>query len=124
MAVSDNTETIAAVDRMNEALSRRDLDAYMAALTEDCVFETTFPAPDGIRYEGQDAVRGATGEFLQTSPQARFETEELFACGDRAVMRWTYHWVEADGTPGHVRGVDVLRIRDGRISEMLAYVKG
>ncbi|HEX3606983.1 MAG TPA: nuclear transport factor 2 family protein [Candidatus Dormibacteraeota bacterium] len=124
MAVSDNTETIAAVDRMNEALSRRDLDAYMAALTEDCVFETTFPAPDGVRYEGQDAVRGATAEFLQSSPQARFETEELLACGDRAVMRWTYHWVEADGTPGHVRGVDVLRIRDGRISEMLAYVKG
>jgi hypothetical protein len=25
---------------------------------------------------------------------------------------------------GHVRGVDVLRVRDGRVAEKLAYVKG
>jgi ketosteroid isomerase-like protein len=129
MAASRNIDsvtesTIAAVERLDEAIRRRNVDEIMTAMTEDCIFETTFPAPDGQRYEGHDAVRGAMEDFLRSSPQARFDTEELFACGDRAVLRWTYHWVEADGTPGHVRGVDVIRVRNGKVSESLAYVKG
>ena len=30
----------------------------------------------------------------------------------------------ADGSAGHVRGVDVLRVRDGKVVEKLSYVKG
>jgi hypothetical protein len=40
------------------------------------------------------------------------------------VLRWRFEWTEDDGSPGHVRGVDVLRFRDGRVSEKLSYVKG
>jgi len=32
--------------------------------------------------------------------------------------------VDADGKPGHVRGVDVFRVREGKVAEKLAYVKG
>jgi hypothetical protein len=39
-------------------------------------------------------------------------------------MRWTYHWLEADGRPGHLRGVDLYTLRDGLITEKLSYVKG
>ena len=116
--------TMAAVERLDEAIRQRDVDAVMAAMTEDCVFETTFPAPDGTRFTGGAAVRQAMTEFFGGSPHARFETEELIVAGDRAVQRWTYHWIEADGTPGHVRGVDVMRVRDGKVQESLAYVKG
>lgn len=115
--------TLAAVERFNEAFNRHDVDAIMAAMTEDCVFENTRPVPDGERFEGQAAVRGQWERFFARSPQARFETEEIFAAGDRCVVRWVYHWVR-DGKPGHVRGVDVFRVRDGRIAEKLSYVKG
>ena len=57
------------------------------------------------------------------SRNARFETEKLFAAADRCVVRWTYHWVK-HGAPGHVRGVDLFRVRDGKVAEKLAYVKG
>jgi hypothetical protein len=41
------------------------------------------------------------------------------------VVRWRYRWApDAPGQPGHVRGVDVYRVRDGKIAEELAYVKG
>lgn len=116
--------TIAAVERFDEAINRRDVDAAMGAMTDDCVFETTFPAPDGERFVGKAAVRGAIEDFFAGSPQAHFDVEEMFAVRDRAVVRWTYHWVETDGTPGHVRGVDVIRVRDGKVQESLAYVKG
>jgi len=39
------------------------------------------------------------------------------------VVRWIYRWVR-DGQEGHVRGVDVFRVRDGKVAEKLSYVKG
>jgi hypothetical protein len=44
--------------------------------------------------------------------------------GERCVMRWNYSWVDAAGQKGHVRGVDVFRVRDNLILEKLSYVKG
>jgi uncharacterized OsmC-like protein/ketosteroid isomerase-like protein len=108
----------------NRALNAGDVDAMMARLTDDCVFENTFPAPDGQRFVGQAAVRAFWEEFFRTSGQPHLEFEDVFECGDRAVLRWTYHWLEANGRPGHVRGVDVYRLRGGRIAEKLSYVKG
>jgi ketosteroid isomerase-like protein len=112
-----------AVEQFNEAFNRHDVDAIMSWMTEDCVFENTRPAPDGTRLSGQAAVRAFWEEFFDRSPQARFETEELVAFGDRCIVRWIYRWVR-DEKPGHVRGVDVFRVRDGKIAEKLSYVKG
>jgi ketosteroid isomerase-like protein len=113
--------TLDVIRRFNEAFNRHDVDGVMALMTADCVFENTFPAPDGERYEGATAVRGFWKRFFDGAPRARFVTEEAFAAGDRCVVRWTYHWDEAGG---HVRGVDVFRVRGGKVAEKLAYVKG
>lgn len=111
--------TLAAVARFNAAFERHDVDGVMAASTEDCIFENTGPAPDGERYEGAMAVRGFWQRFFESNPQAKFETEEQFAAGDRCVVRWRYDWGD-----GHVRGIDVFCVREGRVAEKLAYVKG
>lgn len=117
--------TLEAVERFNQAFNRHDVDAVMATMTEDCVFENTFPPPDGERYEGQAAVRAFWEAFFRSSPSAVFEVEELFATGDRCVVRWLYRWApDAEGMPGHVRGIDLFRVRDGKVAEKLAYVKG
>jgi ketosteroid isomerase-like protein len=115
--------TLAAVHAFNEAFNRHDVVSMMAAMTEDCVFDSTRPQPDGERIEGQVQVRAFWETFFRGSPQARFETEEIFATGDRCVVRWTYHWLK-DGKPGHVRGVDIFRVRGGKVAEKLSYVKG
>lgn len=116
-------DTLAVVDRFNDAFNRHDVDGIMAMMTPDCVFENTRPAPDGKRVEGAAAVRAVWERLFASSPLGRFEFTDRFAAGDRAVVLWTYYWVK-DGSPGHVRGVDVFRIRDGRIAEKLSYVKG
>lgn len=116
-------ETRAAVDRFNVAFNRHDVEAVMDAMTEDCVFESTSP-PTGTRVEGAAAVRAAWDEFFAASPTAHFETEEMIVSGDRAVVRWRYTWIADDGATGAVRGVDVMTVRDGRVAEKLAYVKG
>ncbi|HEX9191037.1 MAG TPA: nuclear transport factor 2 family protein [Candidatus Deferrimicrobiaceae bacterium] len=117
-------ETLEAIGRFNEAFGRHDVDGVMRAMTEDCVFENTFPPPDGERYEGQGPVRGFWERFFRSSPTASFETEELFATGDRCVIRWLYRWVDGAGSAGHIRGVDIFRVRDGKVAEKLSYVKG
>jgi ketosteroid isomerase-like protein len=123
MSNSATDATLAAVDAFNTAFNRHDVDAVMALMTEDCVFETTGPAPDGKRCEGQASVRAAWEELFAVSPTDAFTAEEIFASGDRCVVRWRFQWNAADPA-GHVRGVDVIRVRDGKVAEKLAYVKG
>ena len=110
--------TAAAVARFDAGFDRKDVDAVMAAMTSDCVFESTTP-PDGARSVGQAAVRAAWTAFFQQSATARFTAEEQITSPDRVVVRWRYEW---DG--GHVRGVDLFRVRDGLVAEKLSYVKG
>lgn len=112
------------VDRFNDAFSEQDLDALSELITDDCVFDTTEPAPDGTRFVGREAVLGAWQAFFQSSPDAMFDTEEIFACGDRCVVRWRYTWDPGDAKRGHVRGVDLFRVQGGLVAEKLSYVKG
>ena len=107
--------TLRAIEHFNAAFNDHDVDAVMAAMTDDCVFENTSPFPDGERITGQADVRAFWTEFFDRSPAAYFAAEETFACGDRAVVRWRYTWMNADGSPGHIRGVDIFRVQDGRI---------
>jgi len=114
--------TLDAVERFNEVFNRQDVPAVMATMTDDCIFENTSPRPDGARHQRQAAVRAAWEEFFAASPGATFETEEIVAAGDRCVIRWLYRWLGDGG--GHVRGIDLFRVRDGQVAEKLAYVKG
>jgi ketosteroid isomerase-like protein len=111
-------ETRAAIEQFHEALNSHDIDDLAALVHEECVFETTDP-PDGTRHVGRTAVLAACREFFDQSPEARFEMEEVLTVDDRALVLWRYAWAD-----GHVRGVDVMRVRDGQVIETFAYVKG
>jgi ketosteroid isomerase-like protein len=115
--------TLEAVNRFNAAFNRHDVDAVMKEMTEDCVFENTSPTPDGSRIEGATAVKAYWLKFFASNPDAYFEAEDIFVSENRCVVRWVYHKTK-DGKPWHLRGVDVFRIKDGKVAEKLAYVKG
>jgi ketosteroid isomerase-like protein len=115
---TDDTGVADLIDRFGAAWTDHDLDAALALCTDDITFESTGPAPDGGRAVGQDAVR-REWQAIFADTTARFTTEELIVAGERAVSTWRYDWSD-----GHVRGVDVLRIRDGKVAEKLSYVKG
>jgi uncharacterized protein (TIGR03086 family) len=118
LAMFGRSPALAAVQRFNTAFDAKDVDAIMAAMTEDCVFEDTTP-PDGRRHVGAAAVRAAWQTLFSGAPNAQFTVEELLPMQDRVVQRWHYDWGD-----GHVRGVDVFSVRDGRVAEKLSYVKG
>ena len=114
----------AALARFSAAFGSGDVDAIMTRMTQDCVFESTGPAPDGQRHEGQCAVRAVWEELFGNTQDPKFTDEDTFLSGDRALVRWRFTWTNDDGSEGHVRGVDVIRLRDGLVSEKLSYVKG
>ena len=111
-------DALETVEAFGKAWADHDLDATLALVTDDCVFDATGPAPDGSRHVGRDSVRAAWRANIADTA-SRFEAEETFAAGDRVVQRWRYEWGD-----GHVRGVDVFRVRDGLVAEKFSYVKG
>ncbi len=106
------------VARFNAAWNDHDLAAALTLTSADCVFEATSPAPDGQRCAGHAAI-GAAWKPIFDDLASHFTVEDSFAAGQRVVQRWRYDW---DG--GHVRGVDVITVSDGKVTEKLGYVKG
>ena len=114
--------TLAVVERFLDAFGRADVDAIMAEMSDDVLFESTEP-PDGRRHRGQADVRRVWDELFAT-PGARFTTEAVLPHGTRAVALWRYSWGTDEASAGHVRGVDVITVRGGKVVEKLSYVKG
>jgi len=108
----------------NDAFNQHDIEGMMKLMSEDCVFENTSPAPDGTVYKGKDVVTRFWRDFFRESPSAHIEVEEIFGLGNHCIMHWRYDWVDVSGIKGHVRGVDIFKIKEGFISEKLSYVKG
>jgi hypothetical protein len=106
------------VELFGKAWADHDLEAALAWITDDCAFDSTAPAPDGTRHLGKEAIRVAWQPIFDDL-SSRFDAEETFGVGDRVVQLWRYSW---DG--GHVRGVDVMKVRDDKVAEKLSYVKG
>jgi predicted SnoaL-like aldol condensation-catalyzing enzyme len=115
---------IRVVLEFNEAFNRHDFADMMQLTSDDCIFENTDPAPDGSVCSGKEAVTRFWQNFFRESPQAHIEIEEIFGFGERCIMRWKYSWVDTGEKKGHIRGVDIFRVRNGLINEKLSYVKG
>jgi hypothetical protein len=105
--------------RFNHVFLSHDPSELKELVAENCVIEKIAPAPDGDRCVGRDACI-ALWAGIATEPGTRFDLEEVFAAGDRATMRWRY----SGGDGQSVRGVNLMRLRGGRIVEALGYVKG
>lgn len=106
------------VGRFNAAWNDHDLDAALALTSDDCVFESTSPAPDGERAVGHAALRAAWKPIFDDRG-SHFTVEDSFAADSHVVQRWRYDW-----DSGHVRGIDVITVEDGKVTAKLAYVKG
>ena len=108
----------------NEAFNRHDVAGMMQLVSDDCVFENTGPAPDGVGYSGKEVITRFWQDFFRESPYAHIEIEEIFSLGLRCIMRWKYDWIDLSGKKGHVRGVDIFQIKNGFICGKFSYVKG
>lgn len=116
-----DAQTAALMARFNEVFQSHDPDALPAMVAEDCVIENTGPAPDGSRHVGRAACVELWSS-IATNPELRFDLEDTIVSGERAMIFWKLHWGASAGDS--VRGVNLMRVRDGLIVEARGYVKG
>ena len=112
--------TLQILQRFNQAFAQYDGSLLEDLIAEDCVMESVEPAPDGTRYVG----RSACLEFWQKLANNRdgaFTAEDFVALGEHGIIRWRYRF--GPGLSKSVRGVNVMRVRDGQIVEALGYTK-
>ncbi|MFF5206823.1 nuclear transport factor 2 family protein [Streptosporangium sp. NPDC000396] len=129
--MSDDTTTAQVISQFNDAFTKHDPSLLTGLVDEDCVMVTVQPAPDGTRYEGQDACL-AFWQELAADPNTEFTPDEVFVFGDRAVIKWhvafrhgqvSEVFGDAHAESTSVAGVNLMHIRDGRIVEALGYSK-
>lgn len=98
------------------AFDRHDIDAIMAHVADDAVFEA--PRGDerwGTRFAGGDAIREAFLGRFRGIPDVRYTSDEHFVDGDRGASEWTLSGTGTDGTRFDIRGCDLWVFRDDQI---------
>ena len=109
------------VDRFFDAWARHDLEDAMALVAGDATYDEF----NGKVWHGKDAVReGFLPQFRGDYGDIQFHLEDMFidAEAQEALARWlcVFEW---KGTRRSWRGLDILRFRDGLITEKLTYAK-
>lgn len=112
--------TLQVIQRFNQAFVRHDAALLDDLIAEDCVMESVEPAPDGTRYVGRTACL-AFWKKLASNRDGEFADEDIVAGGEHGIIRWRYRF--GPGLSKSVRGVTVMRVRDGVILEAHGYVK-
>jgi steroid delta-isomerase-like uncharacterized protein len=109
-----------------DAVQRRDLDA-LARLQHDDV-DDDFVAVDV--YRGKPAVRAFFEELFAAIPDFTLTTERILADGEHATVQWRitgtfaggpFLGVHATGRPVELRGIDVMHVVDGLLSDNTIY---
>src|SRR5262245_55809954 len=112
--------TAEVVRRFIAAFDSKDAGAIRDLVAPDCIMEAIQLVPNGLRVEGYD-VNVVFWQAMIADPNGTFEVEEVVISGDRVTNRWRYRFGADDGS--FVRGVILIRVRDGKIAEVLAYAK-
>jgi ketosteroid isomerase-like protein len=109
------------VIRFTEAFNRDDLEEVLSLMSEDAIYDEF----DGRRRHGRSEIRAAfEPQFRGDFGRIRFRTEDLFIDerDGKALIRWRCS-IDKGGRTRFWRGLDVLHVKDGRITEKHTYAK-
>jgi steroid delta-isomerase-like uncharacterized protein len=118
------SDLLTLLEHFADAWNRHDLDALMAMMTDDCVFQASAgPHVDGQRSEGQLAVRTAYAAVFDAFHDAHWANARHFIAGNRGVSEWTFTGTHQNGTFVEVTGCDLFTFHDGKIAMKNSYRK-
>jgi ketosteroid isomerase-like protein len=112
-------ENVELAPRTLDEFNRRDVDAFIALLSPDVVWEEN-PELPGLRevYRGRAEVRGWIEEVLEVVENLHIELEELTDLGDDRVFTETVLTArgKGSGVPTELRFWMVLSFAEGKIT--------
>jgi uncharacterized protein (TIGR02246 family) len=119
--VSERESLEQLVVRFTEAFNHEDPNEVLSMMAEDAIYDEF----DGRRNRGKAAIRAAfEPQFRGAFGRIRFHTEDLFLDepAGKALVRWRCT-LEKEGRTRSWRGLDVLHVRDGLVTEKHTYAK-
>ncbi len=118
-----------AVQSAFDALNRKDLDAFMAAWTDDGVFIYPGDIPESGTFRGRAAVEGWFRRFFEQYQRITFDVHEIgmanlfdFVGTNVAAARWDISLLNREGHAGHNSGVTVITIRKGKVVQVQDFI--
>lgn len=117
----DRAALEALVIRFTEAFNRNDLDDVMAMMADDAIYDEL----TGTRHVGTRAIRDAfVPQFRGDFGAMRFHTEDLFVdpVAGKALIRWLCT-LDTKRGPAGWRGLDILHVKNGLVTEKHTYAK-
>jgi steroid delta-isomerase-like uncharacterized protein len=130
MTAIGSPETVELARKAVDAFSTGDWERLRTALAPDAVWEQV---PTEDRFEGPDAVVDVNRGWKQAFPDARGTVTNALCADDTAVLEATYEGthdgdlqtpqgaIPPSGRKATVRAVLVVRVADGRITEVRQY---
>ncbi len=120
-AHADAASALELATRYRDAFFARDVDAILALVTPDFVFENV---TGGERVQGVDAARRHIAAIHARWPDMRFveRDEGLMPGADHVVAEWTAQATHPDtGESIEWDGLDLIQVRDGLICRNAVY---
>ena len=113
------------VDQFTSVWDNHDLDGIVDMFTDDVVFEASFGTePCGERAIGHEASRTLAAKIFARVPDLHFVELRRYVTPEFAVVEAITTGTPVGGKPYEAHLVDVLTLRDGKISAKRSYRKG
>lgn len=105
----------------DEVFNQRDVDLVDQLAVEDYVEHDPFPGQG----DGRDDLKARVQLILDAMRPLRFEVQDVVAEGDTVVVRWvqrgtqsgSFMGIPSTGREFTIAGIDIHRLRDGRMAE-------
>jgi ketosteroid isomerase-like protein len=124
MAQSADKVTERFLQSFANAFNDHNVNAIMAHMTEDCVFEASAgPDANGEKFAGQKEVKMAFEKVFAMFPDAHWGNAKHFITGDRGLSEWIFTGTRSDGVKIEVTGCDIFTFRNGKIAIKNSYRK-
>ena len=115
--------TIERLRAFDDAWARKDVDALMEFMTDDCEYHASVGPEPGERFVGQEEVRRGFEKLLKHEAGAESIPTTLFVCGNRGVAEWGYRSTDDFGRSTVVKGCDLFEFVGDKIRLKNAFRK-
>ena len=124
MAQSNNKVTENFLQSFADAFNAHDMNAIMAHMTDDCVFEASSgPDMDGEKFNGHEQVAKAFENVFATFPDAHWSNIKHFIAGNRGFSEWVFKGTKPGAARVEVTGCDLFTFKNGKIAIKNSYRK-
>ena len=114
MDITSNDSALALVARLDAAMNRHDLAAFVACFDPD--YESEQPAHPDRRFRGVAQVERNWAAMFAGVPEFRAEVVRSAVAADTVWVEWRWTGTRADGTRLDACGACIFGVRGGRLA--------